>query len=78
VYQWNLADAAQWNGSLDGMLTIDSIDFASSLDQDAKVWLDAVSYNADGNLNAIVPEPIQFSSLLLCGTIGLARRRSRK
>ena len=64
LYQWNLADAAQWdsfsagNGQIDGpVTTLDSIFISSLVDQNAVVWIDAVAYNPDGSLAAVVPEP---------------------
>ena len=81
LYEWNLADAAQWDGfnngdgDIDGpFTTLDSIFVSSLLDQDARVWVDAVAYNPNGSLAALVPEPGGVMALALAA-LSLARRR---
>jgi hypothetical protein len=83
LYEWDLADAAEWdafagaaaNGQIDGpIMTIDSIFVSSLIDQNATVLLDAVSYNPNGTLAAIVPEPTNITALVLAGFL-LRRRR---
>ena len=82
LYEWNLADAAQWdsffngNGQIDGpFTTVDSIFISSLLDQDAQVWVDALAYNPNGSLAALVPEP---GGLALLGAAALLMSRRRK
>lgn len=76
LYQWNLADVAKWdsyangNGQIDGPITtLDSIFFNSLIDQDATVWIDAVSYNPSGTLESI-PEPASAGWLALALLFG--------
>ena len=81
LYEWNLADAAQWdsfnngNGEINGSFTtIDSIFVSSLLDQDARVWVDAVAYNPNGSL-AAVPEPGAVIAVASLVVMMLRRRR---
>jgi hypothetical protein len=82
LYQWNLADAAQWdnftsaaNGQIDGpVTTIDSIIISSPQDHDATVWLDAIGYNPDGPLTNI-PEPAVSLGAVTLFLLGSGRRR---
>jgi hypothetical protein len=79
LYEWNLADAAQWesfangDGDIDGpVTTTDSIILTSSMDQDAVVWIDALAYNPNGSLTALVPEP--GGLIFAVGALSLFRR----
>jgi hypothetical protein len=90
LYEWNLQDAAQWdgfagtgpNGQIDAAtVTIDSIYIDALLDgtipdQDATFVIDDVSFNPTGSINP-VPEP---STLTLAGlgSVGLLVRRFRR
>ncbi|MGB7156509.1 MAG: phosphodiester glycosidase family protein [Tepidisphaeraceae bacterium] len=83
LYEWNLADASEWdafagaaaNGQIDGpVTTVDSIFITSLLDQNATAWLDALSYNPNGSIAALVPEPAS-ASLLAIAALALRRRR---
>ena len=38
-------------------MTIDSIFISSLNDQNAVVWIDALSYNPNGSIAALIPEP---------------------
>ncbi|MDQ3439101.1 MAG: phosphodiester glycosidase family protein [Planctomycetota bacterium] len=83
LYEWNLADAAQWdgfnngNGQIDGpYTTVDSIMVSSLIDQDARVWVDALSYNPNGSLATLVPEPGGIGFLGLAALL-MSRRRKR-
>lgn len=85
LYEWNLADAEQWesffngDGVIDGpSMTVDSIFISSPLDQDATVWVDALSYNPNGSLGTLVPEPGGITAAGIAGIMVLSRRRRRR
>jgi hypothetical protein len=82
LYEWNLADAAQWesfangDGKLDGPITtIDSVILMSPLDQDAVAWIDTLAYNPSGSLASLVPEPGAVALLGLSAVLTLRGRR---
>jgi hypothetical protein len=86
LYQWNLDDSSQWfnffngNGQLDSAtVTIDSLWFTSASNLDFTVFFDALSFNNNGDLSALLPEPIPEPSsaiLLFFGLLVLARQRA--
>lgn len=83
LYEWNLADAAQWDsfnngdGDIDGpFVTVDSILISSPTDQDARMWIDALAYNPGGSLATLVPEPSGIVFLGLSALL-MSRRRQR-
>ena len=53
----------------------DSIFVSSLLDKDAQLWVDALAYNPNGSLAALVPEP---GGLALLGLAALLVSRRRK
>ena len=75
LYQWNLADAGQWEawvGGADGAITagtvtLDSIQFFGN--GDATIYLDSVSYNPNGPL---LPPVGDFNGDYLVGAEDLA------
>jgi hypothetical protein len=82
LYEWDLADAAQWDsfangdGALDGpVATVDSVLISSRTDQDAQVWIDTLAYNPAGSLTSLVPEP---SAVTLLGFTALLVTRRRR
>ncbi|MEA2734111.1 MAG: hypothetical protein QOE14_562, partial [Humisphaera sp.] len=83
LYEWNLADPAQWDifnngdGDIDGpVTTVDSIFISSLTDQNATVWLDALSYNPTGSVAAVVPDPASAgAAAALLALAALSRRR---
>jgi hypothetical protein len=86
LYQWNLGDDTQWeaffgasNGAMDGTAyTLDSINFWSTAAESSTVSefdLAYLTYDADGPLVNLVPEP---GSLALLGLGGLAVLRRRR
>ena len=83
LYEWNLADPAQWdgfnngNGEINGpFTTMDSIFVSSLIDQDARVWVDAVAYNPNGSLAAL-PEPGSVTVAAAALAALMLRRRRR-
>jgi hypothetical protein len=82
LYEWDLANATLWdsfsngNGQIDGPITtVDSIFISSLTDQDAVVWVDALAYNSNGSLAALVPEPATLAGLGMAFLLGQRRRR---
>jgi hypothetical protein len=83
LYQWNLADPAQWdsfaggNGQIDGPITtVDAIFIQGAQNSDATVFFDTLAYNPTGTLAALVPEPGMGFVLIAIATI--AQRRTRR
>ena len=90
LYQWNLADEADWeafaladaNGVIDNpTVTLDSLYFISRFDfnlpdQDATMFVDDVAFNADGPIPDIIPEPGTVV-LGIAGSVMLGLRRRR-
>jgi hypothetical protein len=82
LYEWNLADPAQWDsfsngdGDIDGPITTaDSIFVSSLIDQDATVWFDGLSYNPNGSVASLVPEPAGI--VVVLSLVPFAPRRRR-
>ncbi len=82
LYQWNLEDDSQWEGWANGDGVIDSPTFTLDSIQlfgqgDATVYLDGVTHDALGPIEAVVPEPTA-GALLLPGLLWQLTRRSKR
>jgi hypothetical protein len=79
LYQWSLADAAQWdlwlgsaNGAIDSTdFTIDSIQLFGG-NGDALIYLDDISHDALG----LLPEPTGVATMLIASALFSRRRNS--
>ncbi len=64
LYEWNLEDNTQWEGwaNGDGIIdtadfTIDSIQFTSSADASAVIYIDTVTHNSEGSVHKLYTSP---------------------
>jgi hypothetical protein len=86
LYEWDLTDAADWagfagataNGAIDATtVTLDSLYLNFPRQADVTVYWDALAWNANGSLAALVPEPTALAVVAASATSLLVRRRRR-
>ena len=84
LYQWDLADAADWMNFLNGngainraSVTLDSVFIeAPQYRGDVTFFLDAVSFNSAGDLSSLIPEPASaLAAALALAPVLIGRRR---